>query len=63
MPTLEHPVRASRKAPRTLARSRKPGRMENPDAAARKPSDEQQQTTAEPTARAAGDWPPNTWWP
>lgn len=63
MQSVENSPLALRK-PRRNARIRKTGQMQGqtpklPNA----PEAGRQQSGAEFTARAAGDWPPNTWWP
>lgn len=63
MQAIENPRQVLRK-PRRPARPRKAGQMQSQSSklpGARDASP--QQNGAEFTARGAGDWPPNTWWP
>lgn len=63
MQSVEHPVRAPRKGPRTLVRRRKLKQTEVKLARDVIPDAGRQQSATEFPTRAAGDWPPNTWWP
>jgi hypothetical protein len=63
MQAIENPRQVLRK-PRRPARLRKTDHMQSqppklPNAGEASP----QQNGAEFTARGAGEWPPNTWWP
>jgi hypothetical protein len=60
MQSVGHNPRARQK-PRRIARVRKIDRTQGEPQ--KPPEPARQQTGTEFTARAAGDWPPNTWWP